>query len=622
MAITKTKFTNYTRCNRYIALEKIKESVLTNEINYEEYQKEMDESRLTAIIETMINEDAEGNQIDLTEIDDQTLEAMMKYYKQVEVEACKLVDKIFPGETKHALNTKNQESYDYNHNGLRYICFLDIINENKDSINIIEVKATTSRGFIESLMAGARGETKYPIFTEVNNVMCLKDEVGYDLENEIPLDDYTEKRLKLFDRYGIGKYVYDLAVQRMIIEGEYVETNQTHKIEKTKYYLAVLNHEYIFNGKMHNNEPVYETDDFGNEIIRIFDLTKITEEFQPIIKAEQEKLERNIFNPNPKKVDLGEYCQYKKRGECKYFKTTCAADVPEKNSVLNYAGRFVLTDELGNKYERLDLINSGYINLLDVPESWIKSRKHQIQRDVVRSHKTFINKNKIKLTIDQLKYPLYHLDFETFPCPFPRFKGEKCYEQSPFEFSLHIEHEPGVCDKDTDNYVYLNKTHEDEREEIAKKLCELIDPDKGMMFAQNVSFEIGVLKKLAKQFSEYSEHLLKIADNSFDLINIVRGSKTFYEKNNLAVDDLDGFNYYHQDLNGSFSIKKTLPVFTNLSYKDLIVKNGNEAFVTYLNYPNYSEEEYNIKYQALVDYCKQDTWAMVEILDALRKLVK
>ena len=35
-----------------------------------------------------------------------------------------------------------------------------------------------------------------------------------------------------------------------------------------------------------------------------------------------------------------------------------------------------------------------------------------------------------------------------------------------------------------------------------------------------------------------------------------------------------------------------------------------------------SKEEYALKYQALIIYCQQDTWAMVEILNALRELVK
>ena len=35
-----------------------------------------------------------------------------------------------------------------------------------------------------------------------------------------------------------------------------------------------------------------------------------------------------------------------------------------------------------------------------------------------------------------------------------------------------------------------------------------------------------------------------------------------------------------------------------------------------------SKEEFNLKYKALEIYCKQDTWAMVVILNELRKLVK
>ena len=66
----------------------------------------------------------------------------------------------------------------------------------------------------------------------------------------------------------------------------------------------------------------------------------------------------------------------------------------------------------------------------------------------MESHQPYIRKDKIKLAIDSLNYPIYHLDFETFPCPLPRFKGETPYTQSLFQYSIHIEKEPGVCDKD------------------------------------------------------------------------------------------------------------------------------------------------------------------------------
>ena len=80
-------------------------------------------------------------------------------------------------------------------------------------------------------------------------------------------------------------------------------------------------------------------------------------------------------------------------------------------------------------------------------------------------------------------------------------------------------------------------------------------------------------------------------------------------------------NYYHKYLSGSYSIKKTLPVLSNLSYDLLEVKNGTEALVTYLKYETFSQSDLERMKKSLVSYCKQDTWAMVVILDALRKLV-
>ena len=35
-----------------------------------------------------------------------------------------------------------------------------------------------------------------------------------------------------------------------------------------------------------------------------------------------------------------------------------------------------------------------------------------------------------------------------------------------------------------------------------------------------------------------------------------------------------------------------------------------------------TQEEREQKQEALIEYCKQDTWAMVEILNGLRKIVE
>ena len=141
------------------------------------------------------------------------------------------------------------------------------------------------------------------------------------------------------------------------------------------------------------------------------------------------------------------------------------------------------------------------------------------------------------------------------------------------------------------------------------------------MFAQNFGFEKSRIKELSKIFPEYKERLMEIYDKGYDLLWLVNTNSKLYEGLGFNSEEAKIFNYYNSDLSGSFSIKKTLPVFSDLSYKDLVVKNGTEAIVVYANYPYMQKEEFNLKYQALIEYCRQDTWAMVVILEALRKLV-
>jgi len=620
MAISKTDFINYSRCNRYIFLDKVKKEKYDADVSIEEYKNQEKSEMIEEMLGSMYDFDGE-EEVDLIDVPNRQLEAMMDYYKQVELEAGRLTKKYFKGKTVYSEDTYSQECFDFNRNGIKYLCYTDVYNENDDGVNIIEVKATTTNQYNK---LGFKNKDKefVSIFDKFGPFYKLKDEVC-DL-NQIPdfdIDKYQKQVNKLLDRYGIGKYVYDLSVQRFILEGEYKESNNEEKLNNVHYYLAVLNANYVFDGKYEDGKAIYDLDENGEEIVNFFDMTNITKIMQPIIENDANKIERLLFNPENQKCNLGKWCGYKKPGGCKYFNAICGKDIPHKNSSLNYISNGQGFNTPNGRIKGLELINEGYLNMLDVPEEWIQRKSHMIQRDCVRFNQTYINKEKLKIGLKQLKYPIYHLDFETFPCPMPRFKGEWPYIQSPFEFSLHIEHEPGKCDKFKDNYVFLAKTHDDEREELVKKLVEYIDGDKGTLFAQNVPFEKGRIKELSNIFPEYKEKLMKIYDRGFDLLWLVNTSTKMYEDLGYNEEDAKLFNYYHPDLSGSFSIKKTLPVFSDLSYKDLTVKNGTEAIVEYANYEKMSKEEYDIKYQALIDYCQQDTWAMVVILEELRKLV-
>lgn len=603
MIITKTRFLNLTRCPKVVSLD----NEFVNSITYEDYKKEEIVEQTKELLENMVGGEDTVNK---------HLEAMNPYYKQVELEAGRLVQKKFGGNTIYALDTSKQVSYSANIDGTMFLCYVDIYNESKEEVNIVEVKATTSKKYLD-LTGGYRGKKKYSIFKKAHGIYKLKNEVvGYDIEKEMPITDYERLKNKLFDRFSVGSYIYDLAVQRYIVEHSPLKPKKVH------YYLAVLNHKYVYDGYKENEENVYRSDMYGEDLISLFLMDDISIALQDSIDNEAKELIDRIKNKSVSSSLLGPWCNYKKATVCPYFKSVCASCIPKSNSVLSYmnnAQGFKMSD--GKRLKGLDLINAGFLDMLDIPIDVITNQNHIIQRNAYINKSAYINKEKIRCIMSSLEYPIYHLDFETFPCPIPRFKGESPYTQSPFEFSLHIEREPGVCDKLKDNYIFLARTMNDEREELIKALLSKIDVTKGTLLAQNVTFEKGRILELANMFPQYSKELTMLSKRTFDLLYVLNNNKEFYQARGFTKEDINTVNFYDYRLSGSYSIKKTLPLFSDLSYENLEVKNGTEAIIEYANYKNMSKEELNKVRENLKVYCRQDTWAMVEILNKIRSLI-
>lgn len=611
MAITKTNFINYTRCRRYSALEDIKKDKLNSNLTIEEYKKEELNEEVKEIVGNMFSLE-DGEEVDLTRKEDIQLNAMLEYYNEVELLAGALSESVFGGKSTYSKKTYNQESFDFVEDGIRYLCYVDIYNESDDVINIIEVKATTSNKYNELTY----GKEKNPLFVKKGNIYYLEKP---NLTEEKDIKSYNLKIKNLKNRYtDVGKYIYDLAVQRHIIENDLKNSKEKKKVN---YYLAVLNADYVYNGKMENNKRIYEKDENGNEIIVFFDMNDLTKDMQSIIENDKKNLVSYLEKSDSSKCNVGVFCSYKKNTECIYS-DICFKEVPKKNASFNYINFRQFKDENGVVYNKYDLINNGYLKLDDIPYSWLTNPNHIIERDCYDKDTIYVDEEKINAALENLEYPIYHLDFETFPCPLPRFFGEKPYTQSCFEFSLHIEREPGVCDKESDNIVYINKTTGDEREELVKLLCDSIDTSKGTMLAQNVPFEKARIKELANIFPEYKKKLMEIYDMGYDLLYIIRNNKEMFLDLGFDKERSSKVNYYNKDLSGSYSIKKTLPVFTDLKYTDLEIQNGTQALVEYSKYKYMNDSQLTRTINALIEYCKQDTWAMVEILRGLRLLVK
>ncbi len=608
MAITKTKFINYSRCPRYVALDDLKKEKLDSMISIEEYKKE---EEMEHIIELLCNMfDDNGN--DLIDVKNEHLETMMPYYNKVEILAGELAPKYFKGSFRFSKSTYNQESFDAIINNIRYLCYVDIYNKNENNINIIEVKATTTKKYLDL------GNKDNSIFKKGNDgIYYLLEDLNLNIEDFMPLKVYERNRAKLLDRYTVsGHYIYDVAVQRFIIENDLRSHNENKNV---KYYLAVLNSDYVFDGKYENGEPIYNTIN-GEDIIAYIDVTSITKDLLDKVYLDSQRIKKYIDELDGSRVNLGKYCEYKNTVSCKFCKI-CFNVLPEKHSILNYIDNHHGFKDGKLKYDTYDLINSGKVGMLDIPDNILNREKNRIQKECVVSGKSYINKKKIRDGLKQITYPLYHLDFETFPCPLPRYKGERPYTQSVFQFSLHVEEKPGKCDLEKNHYGYLAPDHLDHRLDLVKYMCELIPSDK-MVLVYNDSFEKTRLKELAYIFPEYKDKLFKIRNNVFDLMNIVKTKSSLYESLGYSKEEAKMFNYYHPDMDGSFSIKKVLPLFSNLTYKGMEVGNGVEAMITYASFPKLLPLDYKHKYQKLVEYCRQDTYAMFAVLDGLRKTVK
>ena len=110
----------------------------------------------------------------------------------------------------------------------------------------------------------------------------------------------------------------------------------------------------------------------------------------------------------------------------------------------------------------------------------------------------------------------------------------------------------------------------------------------------------------------------------------MKSNKKFYKSDFKGKETI--INYYHKDLSGSYSIKKTLPTLVpSLTYKGMDVGNGVQAYIAYINYDSPVPTAFDKgcvmktkaeRREALKRYCQQDTWAMVEILRAVRTKMK
>ena len=204
--------------------------------------------------------------------------------------------------------------------------------------------------------------------------------------------------------------------------------------------------------------------------------------------------------------------------------------------------------------------------------------------------------------LEQLVYPIYFLDYETYPAAVPVFDGCYPYQQVPIQYSLHIQEEPGCIQVHKE---YLHNDRSNPIPILAQSLRSHMG-DTGSVVVWNASFEGKCHEDMAKQFPELSDFLLGVNDRFYDLEVPFRKQL-----------------YVRKEFLGKTSIKNILPVLVpDLSYKDLAIQDGGAACSAWKHmiFDNVSSSESQLIYDALLKYCELDTLAMVKILEFLRQV--
>jgi hypothetical protein len=202
-----------------------------------------------------------------------------------------------------------------------------------------------------------------------------------------------------------------------------------------------------------------------------------------------------------------------------------------------------------------------------------------------------------------LPYPRYYFDFEGIDLPVPRWAGVRPYEQIPFQWSCHIERTPGVFD----HVEFLDLSGNDPSIPCIERMLEAIPPEgAGPILVYYQTYEAGRLRELAERHPQFAAAVNQYLARLVDIHPIVRA------------------NYYCPSMHGSFSIKAVLPTIApNLDYGALDeVTDGTAAQVAYLYAaldPQTTPDRKVELHDRLLVYCKQDTWAMVEVAYFLQR---
>ena len=362
-------------------------------------------------------------------------------------------------------------------------------------------------------------------------------------------------------------YLKDVAIQTWVMQKAQPKT--------IKSFVSHINNEFMYMG--------------GNQYTGYFTEVDVTESIQDHINEvpqwTSDAKATIALKTEPINIKTGTHCT--KPFTCSFMEhcRSLEESIEYPIDILPY-GRGVI--------ERLK--SEGYKDLREVPDDVLEKKNHIVVHRVTKSGISELDAA-AKIILDRLSYPRYYLDFETINYAIPKISNTKPFSQIVFQWSCHIENKG---EKPT-HQEFLDDNSEDPRRAFADSLITLLGKS-GTIFVYS-GFEESRINELCKLFPDLQKPLKEIEDRIFDLLKLSRD------------------HYYHPDMKGSWSIKKLLPTISELNYKDLAVQNGGmaqEAYKKLISTTESKSSKEQIKLDLLL-YCKQDTQALVDIVETFSR---
>lgn len=192
------------------------------------------------------------------------------------------------------------------------------------------------------------------------------------------------------------------------------------------------------------------------------------------------------------------------------------------------------------------------------------------------------------------------LDFETIARAVPVWPEMTPWMQAAAQFSYHQ-----FADGAYSHAEWLAEGPKDARPLLAEAMIRATQNARRVVMY--TPFEKTRIRELQEAVPELRDELVALEMKLIDLHPVVRD------------------HVYHPDFLGSFSLKAVLtPMVPELTYSDLVIVDGMVASVEIArllfvadHIPTHERDRVRAD---LLAYCKQDTWAMVRLLEELRKL--